>query len=53
MIEIRNDEILEPAGVARWADRLARCLEQARVALRSAGTSLPTDIGVTRLEGRD
>jgi predicted N-formylglutamate amidohydrolase len=33
MIEIRHDEILEPNGVARWADRLARCLEQARVAL--------------------
>ena len=30
MIEIRNDEILEPAGVARWANRLARCLEAAR-----------------------
>lgn len=26
MIEIRNDEILEPAGVAFWAARLARCL---------------------------
>ena len=53
MIEIRNDEILEPSGVALWADRLARCLDQARVALGGAGTSLPTDIGVTRLEGRD
>jgi predicted N-formylglutamate amidohydrolase len=30
MIEIRNDEILEPSGVARWALRLARCLERAR-----------------------
>ena len=30
MIEIRNDEILEPAGVALWAGRLARCLEAAR-----------------------
>ena len=29
MIEIRNDEILEPAGVAFWAARLARCLTQA------------------------
>jgi predicted N-formylglutamate amidohydrolase len=29
MIEIRNDEILEPAGVALWANRLARCLTQA------------------------
>lgn len=26
MIEIRNDEILEPDGVALWAGRLARCL---------------------------
>ncbi len=33
MIEVRNDEILEPAGVALWADRLARCLAEARVAL--------------------
>lgn len=30
MIEIRHDEILEHAGVTRWADRLARCLEIAR-----------------------
>ncbi len=33
MIEIRHDEILEPNGVALWADRLARCLAAARVAL--------------------
>jgi len=33
MIEIRNNEILEPAGVAFWAKRLARCLERARLAL--------------------
>jgi len=33
MIEIRHDEILEPSGVARWAERLARCLTAARVAL--------------------
>lgn len=33
MIEIRNDEILEPVGVARWASRLAHCLEAARQAL--------------------
>jgi predicted N-formylglutamate amidohydrolase len=32
MLEIRNDEILEPAGVAFWASRLARCLEAARKA---------------------
>lgn len=30
MIEIRHDEILEPAGIALWADRLARCLVAAR-----------------------
>lgn len=30
MIEIRNNEILEPAGVALWTARLARCLEAAR-----------------------
>jgi predicted N-formylglutamate amidohydrolase len=34
MIEIRHDEILEPSGVARWAERLARCLSAARVALQ-------------------
>lgn len=36
MIEIRHDEILEPAGVALWSSRLARCLETARVARREA-----------------
>ncbi|KKC38240.1 hypothetical protein WH87_11685 [Devosia epidermidihirudinis] len=30
MIEIRNNEILEPAGVTLWANRLARCLVTAR-----------------------
>lgn len=44
MIEIRNDEILEPAGVALWAERLARCLERARVALRGA----PADVQIGR-----
>jgi predicted N-formylglutamate amidohydrolase len=34
MIEIRNNEILEPAGVTQWAQRLARCLPKARGALR-------------------
>lgn len=29
MLEIRNDEILEPDGVALWAGRLARCLRAA------------------------
>ena len=36
MIEIRNDEILDPAGVSLWADRLSRCLETARQALPPA-----------------
>lgn len=36
MIEIRNDEILEPAGVSLWAHRLARCLEAARLARKEA-----------------
>ncbi len=30
MIELRNDEILEPVGVDFWSARLARCLEAAR-----------------------
>ncbi|HWA18105.1 MAG TPA: N-formylglutamate amidohydrolase [Devosia sp.] len=34
MIEIRHDEILEPSGVAQWADRLGRCLTAARKTLR-------------------
>jgi len=36
MIEIRHDEILEPAGVTLWADRLARCLETARQTRKGA-----------------
>lgn len=40
MIEIRHDEILEPAGVALWADRLARTLESARAALSGIPVSL-------------
>ena len=36
MIEIRNDEILEPAGVDLWSQRLARCLTAAREARREA-----------------
>lgn len=31
MIEIRHDEILEPAGVKLWSTKLAHCLEQARL----------------------
>lgn len=37
MIEIRNNEILEPDDVALWAQRLARCLITARGALKQAG----------------
>lgn len=36
MIEIRHDEILEPAGVNLWSTRLARCLEAARQARKGA-----------------
>jgi predicted N-formylglutamate amidohydrolase len=36
MIEIRNDEILEPSGATLWAARLARCLEAARKTLPRA-----------------
>jgi predicted N-formylglutamate amidohydrolase len=39
MIELRNDEILEPGGVASWVRRLARCLQSARRAwLQGAAT---------------
>ena len=36
MIEIRHDEILEPAGVAMWSNRLAHSLQTARVAHKGA-----------------
>lgn len=36
MVEIRHDEILEPAGVTAWSNRLAQCLEAARVARKGA-----------------
>jgi predicted N-formylglutamate amidohydrolase len=36
MIEIRNDEILEPAGADLWSRRLAHCLSSAREAHRQA-----------------
>jgi len=39
MIEIRNDEILEPRGAAHWAELLARCLTAARVSLQRAPLS--------------
>lgn len=43
MIEIRHDEILEPAGIALWADRLARCLLAARgsAAGQRQGATIP------------
>lgn len=36
MIELRHDEILEPAGVTLWSNRLAASLETARLARRQA-----------------
>jgi predicted N-formylglutamate amidohydrolase len=53
MIEIRNDEILEPNGVALWANRLARCLTEARNALADRSPLSPPPLGAKRLEGRD
>lgn len=46
MIEIRHDEILEPAGVTLWAARLARCLDGARGGVRE--TAAPELLGSTR-----
>lgn len=37
MIEIRHNEILEPAGVALWAERLAQGLEAARAVRQAEG----------------
>ncbi len=51
MIEIRHDEILEPNGVARWADRLARCLTQARVALGGAAVHSGAEEAIGGLNG--
>jgi predicted N-formylglutamate amidohydrolase len=45
MVEIRNDEILEPAGVALWAARLARSLRAAHGAARGTGKVTATSIG--------
>lgn len=42
MIEIRHDEILEPSGVALWADRLGRCLTVTRQALHGHEVALGT-----------
>jgi predicted N-formylglutamate amidohydrolase len=49
MIEIRQNEILEPSGVSLWAARLARCLTAARVALHKAHTQLGAE--TTRVTG--
>lgn len=48
MIEIRNDEILEPAGVTTWADRLAKTL---RVAAAARG--IATDDTITKSGDRN
>jgi predicted N-formylglutamate amidohydrolase len=48
MIEIRNDEIREPTGVAAWAARLARCLE----AVRETQPGAPAD-GAAQRESED
>lgn len=53
MIEVRHNEILEPNGVALWADRLARCLTEARNALADRSSLSPPPLGAKRLEGRD
>jgi predicted N-formylglutamate amidohydrolase len=41
MIEVRNDEIASPAGVALWADRLARTLTSAAETRHLAPTREP------------
>ena len=51
MIEIRHDEILEPNGVAQWADRLARCLIAARVALGGAPVHSGAEEAIGGLNG--
>ncbi len=35
MIEIRNDEILTPEGIALWSERLSRCLAAAETAIKT------------------
>lgn len=42
MIEIRHDEILEPAGVSLWANRLARSLDFARGGVRGVAATAQT-----------
>ena len=53
MIEIRHDEILEPQGVARWAQLLARCLTAARVSLPRAPIHLSKPLSGATRDGRD
>src|SRR3569623_1056632 len=53
MIEKRNSEILEPAGVAFWADRLARCLNVARGAPAGTSEHLSLPLRGGSAEGRD
>lgn len=53
MIELRNDEILEPTGVTLWAARLARCLVSARGALARVPAGLPLSHGTVGQQGRD
>jgi len=45
MIEIRNDEILEPSGVDLWSARLARCLIAARGTMAAAPVLPPSHQG--------
>lgn len=52
MVEIRNDEILEPSGVNLWAHQMARCLEEAVATLvpisgkaaRNTGAEMEKDL---------
>jgi predicted N-formylglutamate amidohydrolase len=53
MIEIRHDEILEPRGVAHWAELLARCLNAARVSLPRAPSYLSKPLSGATRDGRD
>jgi predicted N-formylglutamate amidohydrolase len=38
MIEVRNNEIGDPEGVGRWAERLAGALVAARETMRAAAS---------------
>lgn len=41
MIEVRNDQILDPEGVALWSRRMAVALSAARTAFRAGSTAGP------------